>query len=77
MIYGDGKVHCVDVSGRPVYNRLLDKPGNVVPFASGNGLLTRHLIKRNSWRLEPGWFDSEEWEAVKRRLYPNLADLFS
>ena len=76
MIYGDGKVHCVDVSGRPVYNRLLDKPGNVVPFDSC-GFLTRDQIEGRHWRLEPGWFDSDEWEAVKRRLYPSLADLFS
>lgn len=54
------KVHVIDGTGKPRYNRLLDGGGPILDFEMGWGFLTRELIARLRFSIVPGWLTEEE-----------------
>ena len=55
------KVHIVDSSGRPYYNRLWDSGSEVLRFDSACGWVVRRDVVRNGWQIRDGWVTDAEW----------------
>ena len=54
------KVHIVDETGLPMFNRLLDDGTNVMRFAYGAGFILKDqdltVLRRGQTEIRPGWF---------------------
>lgn len=54
------KIHIVNKNGEATYNRLWDEGGNVMPFDSGHGFVSREWAERNGFVCD-GWVPEDEW----------------